>query len=43
MHKKTIYGCRTHWPRVVRAWVCVRSLAGIAVSNPGGGMDVCLL
>jgi len=25
------------------AWVCGRSLAGIVVSNPAGGMDVCLL
>ena len=26
-----------------KAWVCYRSLAGIAGSNPAGGMDVCLL
>jgi hypothetical protein len=26
-----------------KAWVCVRSLAGIAGSNTAGGMDVCLL
>ena len=26
-----------------KAWVCCRSLAGIAGSNPAGGMDVCLL
>jgi hypothetical protein len=26
-----------------KAWVCGRSLAGIAGSNPTGGMDVCLL
>jgi hypothetical protein len=26
-----------------KAWVCGRSLAGIAGSNPVGGMDVCLL
>ena len=26
-----------------RAWVYGRSLAGIAVSNPAVGMDVCLL
>ena len=26
-----------------KAWVCGRSLAGIAGSNPAGGMDVCLL
>jgi hypothetical protein len=25
------------------AWVCGRSLAGIAGSNPTGGMDICLL
>ena len=24
------------------AWVCSRSPAGIASSNPAGGMDVCL-
>jgi hypothetical protein len=24
-------------------WVCGRSFAGIAGSNPAGGMDVCLL
>jgi hypothetical protein len=26
-----------------KAWVCGRSLAAIAGSNPAGGMDVCLL
>jgi hypothetical protein len=26
-----------------KAWVCGRSLAGIAGSNPADGMDVCLL
>jgi hypothetical protein len=26
-----------------KAWVCGRSLAGIADSNPAGDMDVCLL
>jgi hypothetical protein len=26
-----------------RVWVCSRSVAGIAGSNPTGGMDVCLL
>jgi len=26
-----------------KAWVCGRSVAGIAVSNPPGGMDFCLL
>jgi hypothetical protein len=26
-----------------KAWVCGRSLAGIAGSNPTGGMDVCLV
>jgi hypothetical protein len=25
-----------------KAWVCVRSLAGILGSNPTGGMDVCV-
>jgi hypothetical protein len=26
-----------------KAWVCSRSLAGTAVSNPARGMDACLL
>jgi hypothetical protein len=26
-----------------KAWVCGRSLTGIAGSNPAGSMDVCLL
>jgi hypothetical protein len=26
-----------------KTWVCGRSLAGIAVSNPAGSMDACLL
>ena len=26
-----------------KAWVCSRSLAGIAGSNPAGGIDVCFL
>jgi hypothetical protein len=26
-----------------KAWVCSRSLAAIAGSNPAGDMDVCLL
>jgi hypothetical protein len=26
-----------------KAWVCDRSLAGIAGSNPTGGVDACLL
>jgi hypothetical protein len=36
--------CPTPIPVAARskAWVCGRSLAGIAVSNPAGGMDVCL-
>ena len=25
-----------------KAWVCGRSLVGIVVSNPAGGMDDCL-
>jgi hypothetical protein len=26
-----------------KAWVCGEALAGIVVSNPTGGMDVCLV
>jgi hypothetical protein len=26
-----------------KAWICDRSLAGIADSNPAGGLDVCLM
>jgi len=26
-----------------KALVCARSLAGVAGSNPAGGMDICLL
>ena len=26
-----------------KAWVCIRSLAGIVGSNPTGGMDVCVV
>ena len=26
-----------------KAWVCGRSLAGVAGSNPVGGMDVCVV
>ena len=26
-----------------KAWVCGSSLAGIACSNPAGGIDVCVL
>jgi hypothetical protein len=26
-----------------KAWICCRSLAGIASSNPAGGLDVCHL
>ena len=26
-----------------KTWVYIRSLAGVAGSNPTGGMDVCLL
>ena len=29
--------------RESKAWVCGRSLTGIAGSNPAGGMDGCLL
>ena len=35
------------WPILVdarsKAWVCTRSLAGIASSKPVGGMDICPL
>jgi len=30
-------------PALSKAWVSGRSIAGIVVSNPAGGMDVCLL
>jgi hypothetical protein len=26
-----------------QSWVCESSFAGVAVPNPAGGMDVCLL
>jgi hypothetical protein len=26
-----------------KAWVCVRLVSGVSVSNPARGMDVCLL
>ena len=26
-----------------KAWVCGRSRAGVACSNPAGGMDVCVV
>jgi hypothetical protein len=31
------------WPAPSKAWVKVRSLAGIVVKNPAEGMDVCRL
>jgi hypothetical protein len=34
---------RARWPRGLKARVCGGTLAGIAVSNPAGCMDVCLL
>jgi len=34
---------KSQWPRGLRRGVCGRSLAGTAVSNPAGSMDVCLL
>jgi hypothetical protein len=38
---------RTNWPIPVaarsKAWICGRSLAGLAGSNPAKNMDVCLL
>jgi hypothetical protein len=43
-HLRIIYGHRS-MPVAApsKAWVCSRSLAGIAGSNPTGGMYVCLL
>ena len=39
--------CVVHWPMPVaarcKAWVCGLSLAGIAGSNPAGGMGICVL
>ena len=46
--------CTKYWTVIVyktpmplaersKAWICSRSHAGIADSNPAGGMDVCLL
>jgi len=39
--------CRKHGPIPMvarsKAWFYCRSLAGIADSNPAGGIDVCLL
>jgi len=35
------YDGRSRWPRALRCRGCGSSLAGIASSNPGGGMDVC--
>jgi hypothetical protein len=41
-----MYSLNVLWPIPVaarsKAWACGRSLAGIAGSNPLGGMDVCL-
>jgi hypothetical protein len=38
-----LFNCRSQWPAArSEAWVYGRSLAGIAGSNPAGGMDVCL-
>ena len=34
---------RSQWPSGLKAWVCSRSPAGIAGSNPAKGMDVCIL
>ena len=31
------------WPLAVSVAVCGRSLAGVAGSNPAGGMDVCVM
>jgi len=39
-----IYSCMTIAGTArSKAWVCVRSLTGIAGSNPGRGMDIYLL
>jgi hypothetical protein len=35
--------CLSQWPHGLKAWVCGRSLAGIAVSNSAGGIKVCFL
>ena len=41
----TLYYSRSGWPIPVvarsKAWVCGRSLAGIAGSNPAVGIDLC--
>ena len=42
------YANITFWPPVPvptrsKGWICGRSLAGIAGSNPAAGIDVCLL
>jgi hypothetical protein len=36
-----IWQVRTQWPPGIKAWVCGRSLADVADSNPAGVMDVC--
>jgi len=42
-----LYEISGYWPIPVavrsKAYACGRSIAGIAVSNPSKGMDVCLL
>ena len=33
--------CRSQWPRLLKAYVCGRSLAGIVGSDPDEGMECC--
>jgi len=39
----SIFTCRSQWPRGLRCGAYGSSLAGIMVSIPTCGMDVCLL
>ena len=32
--------CRSHWPRGLKVWVCVHSMAGIVGSYPAASMYV---
>jgi hypothetical protein len=43
IHCQLILPSRSQWPHGPRRRVCGRSLAGIAGSNPAGGMDICHL
>ena len=42
-YTKTLVGMPIPVDEPSKAWVCSRSPAEIAGSNPAGGMDVCLL